>query len=207
MDPPLTSRRKHAWYISDRGSHVWERHKKSDLVNVMRSPLRLSLSRLNHWLPGVQAHPEIVQGTAELHHPITDALLPQAAPVLHDAAALDTAVDMRDPQPTLGQRLVGPWLFPGQLLAVWLLGRHEDRHPRQRQGQEAQILSQSAPRKQGRRRRVRHGLLMGAAAIRVAQEEDEKQRVDQQDIFDSVVLFLAALTRAGLVNEGADDFT
>jgi hypothetical protein len=48
---------------------------------------------------------------------------------------------------------------------------------------------------------------MGAAAIRVAQEEDEKQRVDQQDIFDSVVLFLAALTRAGLFNEGADDFT
>jgi hypothetical protein len=149
----------------------------------------------------------MVPGTTACQDAITDALLPQAAPVLHDAAALDTAVDMRDPQPTLGQRLVGPWLFPGQLLAVWLLGRHEDRHPRQRQGQEAQLLSQSAPRKQGRRRRVRNGLLMGAAAIRVAQEEDEKQRVDQQDIFDSVVLFLAALTRAGLVNEGADDFT
>src|SRR5262249_49458949 len=28
----------------------------------------LSLSRLNHGQPGVQAHPEIVQGTAELHH-------------------------------------------------------------------------------------------------------------------------------------------
>ena len=45
---------------------------------------------------------------------------------------------------------------------------------------------------------------MGAAAIRVAQEEDEKQSVDQQDIVDSVVLFLAAIIRAGLVNEGAD---
>src|SRR4029434_121109 len=112
-----------------------------------------------------------------------DALLRRAARVLHDAAALDTAVDMRDPPPTLGQRLLGPWLFPGQLLAVWLLGRHEDRHPRQRQGQEAQILSQSAPRKQGRTRRVRHGLLMGAAAIRVAQEEDEKERVEQTAIF------------------------
>jgi hypothetical protein len=47
---------------------------------------------------------------------------------------------------------------------------------------------------------------MGAATIGVAQEEDEKQGVDQQDIFDRVVLFLAAITlglcRRGL---GADD--
>jgi hypothetical protein len=35
---------------------------------------------------------------------------------------------------------------------------------------------------------------MGAAAIGVAQEEDDKQGVDQQDIFDGVVLFLAAIT-------------
>ena len=36
----------------------------------------LSLSRLNHWLPGREAHPEVMQGTAEFHHEITDALLP-----------------------------------------------------------------------------------------------------------------------------------
>src|SRR5215510_12059018 len=35
---------------------------------VLASPIYLSLSRLNHGQPGVQAHPEIVQGTAELHH-------------------------------------------------------------------------------------------------------------------------------------------
>ena len=44
----------------------------------------LSLSRLNHEQPGVQAHPEIVQGTAELHHEIADALLPQPDPVFHN---------------------------------------------------------------------------------------------------------------------------
>ena len=44
-----------------------------------------------------QAHPEIVQGTAEFHHEITDALLPQADPVFDDATALDAAVDMLDP--------------------------------------------------------------------------------------------------------------
>ena len=49
----------------------------------------MSLSRLNHGQPGVQAHPEVMQGTAELHREIADALLPQADPVLHDATTLD----------------------------------------------------------------------------------------------------------------------
>src|SRR2546425_8129159 len=76
---------------------------------LKRSWLRaklLSLSRLNHWLPGRETHPEVVQGTAEFHHQIADTLLPQADPVLHDTAALDTAIDMLDPQSTLVQRLV-----------------------------------------------------------------------------------------------------
>ena len=34
---------------------------------------------------------------------------------------------------------------------------------------------------------------MDATSIGVAQEEDEKQSVDQQDIFDRMVLFLAAI--------------
>jgi hypothetical protein len=53
----------------------------------------MSLSRLNHRLPGCEVHPEVVQGTAQLHHEITDALLPQADPVFHNATTLDTAVE------------------------------------------------------------------------------------------------------------------
>ena len=156
--------------------------------------LSLSLSRLNHWLPRGQAYPEVMQGTAEFHHQIADTLLPQADPVFDDAAALDTAVDMLDAQPTLVERLVRPLLLPRELLAAGFLGRHEDRHLRKRERQEAQILQEPAPRRQGIRRRIRNGLIMGAAAIGVAQEEDEKQGVDQQDIFYRVVLFLAAIT-------------
>ena len=77
---------------------------------------QLSLSRLNHWLPRGQAHPEVVQGTAECHHPIADALLPQAEPILHDATALHTAVHVLAPQPPLVQRLVRHGLLPHQLL-------------------------------------------------------------------------------------------
>ena len=47
---------------------------------------------------------------------------------------------------------------------------------------------------------------MDAAAIGIAEEEDDEQGIDEQDIFDGVVLFLAALT-VGLFSRvlGADD--
>ena len=57
-----------------------------------------------------------------------------------DPTALDAAVDMRDPQPTLVQRLVGQLLLHRQLLAAGFLGGHEDLDLREREGQEAQIL-------------------------------------------------------------------
>jgi hypothetical protein len=38
-----------------------------------------------------------VQGTTDFHHPIMDALLPQAQPVFDDTTALHTAVDMLNP--------------------------------------------------------------------------------------------------------------
>ena len=47
---------------------------------------------------------------------------------------------------------------------------------------------------------------MRAAAIRVTEKEDEEQGIDEQDIFDRMILFLAAITR-GLFKRvlGADD--
>src|SRR6266851_1803438 len=167
---------------------------------------QLSLSRLNHWLPGRETHPEVVQGTAEFHHQIADTLLPQADPVLHDTAALDTAIDMLDPQSTLVQGLVRPLLLQRELLATGLLRRHEDLHVGQRERQEPQILQEPAPRGQGIRRRVGNWLIMSAATIGVTEKEDEEQRIHEQDIFDRVVLFLPAIT-VGLFNRvlGADD--
>ena len=81
-----------------------------------------------------------MQGTAEFHHEIADAVLPQADPVLHDAAALDTAIDVLDAQPTLVERLVRPLLLPRELLAPGFLRRHEDVHLGQREREEPQIL-------------------------------------------------------------------
>jgi hypothetical protein len=81
-----------------------------------------------------------MQGTAEFHHEIPDALLPQPDPVFDDAAALDAAVDMLDPQPTVVQGLVGQFLLQRQLLAAGFLGRHEDLDLGERKREEAQIL-------------------------------------------------------------------
>ena len=135
-----------------------------------------------------------MQGATELHHYITYAFFPQTDPVFHNTAALDTAVDMLDPEPPLVECLVGPFLLPCQLLAAGFLRRHEDHHLRERERQEAQILQQPTARGQGIRRRVGNGLVMGATAVRVAQEEDRERRIDQENIFHRVVFFLAALT-------------
>jgi hypothetical protein len=88
----------------------------------------LSLSRLNHWLPRCQADPEVMQGTADFHYDITDALLPQTDAVFDDPATLDAAVDMLDPQSAVVERLVGSLLRRWQFRARWFPGRHKDLH-------------------------------------------------------------------------------
>ena len=50
--------------------------------------------------------PGIMEGTAEVQHPIADAHLPEAAAVFDAAPALDTVMDMVAPQPTLVELLV-----------------------------------------------------------------------------------------------------
>jgi Sigma-70 region 2 len=78
----------------------------------------LSLSRFNHRLLRSQPYPEVVQGTAEFHDQITDALLPQTDAVFHDATALDTAVDVLDPSSAIVQGLVGSYLLLCAVLAA-----------------------------------------------------------------------------------------
>ena len=166
----------------------------------------MSLSRLNHRLPGREANTEVVQGTAEFHHEITDTLFPQADPVFDDATALHTPVDMLDPEPARGECLVGPLLLPCQFLASWLLGRHEALNVGQREGQEAQILQQPTPSGQGIRRGLSNPLIMDTASKSLTEKEDREQGIDQQDIFDRMVFFLAAITRRLFSRVlGADD--
>ena len=156
---------------------------------------QLSLSRLNHRLPGCKAHLEMVQGTPYFHHQSADALLPQADPVCAETTALDPAVDMVAPQPARGERLMGSCRLPGQLLAAGWRGRHPDRPLGQRARQEAQILPQPAPRGPGRRRRGGQALLVDTAAGRRPQHEHRAEGLDPQDLVSRLVLCRAALPR------------
>src|SRR6266487_6654883 len=153
----------------------------------------MSLSRLNHRLPRGQAHPEVVEGAAEFHHEIPDASLPQADAVFDNAAALDTTVHMLDPQPPLVEHLVGQVLLQGELRTAGLLRRHEDCHLRERERQKAQILQQPTPSREWVGGGLRDAQIMDPAAVGVAQKEDDEESIDEQDIFDGVVLFLAAI--------------
>ena len=65
----------------------------------------MSVSRLHHGCPRREAHPKVVQGATASHHQSADALLPEAEPVLDDAATLDMAVDMCD----LHRRWLSAW--------------------------------------------------------------------------------------------------
>ena len=124
----------------------------------------------------------------------------------HDAAALDTAIDVLDPEPPLVERLVGQVLLPRELMTTGFLGRHEDLHFRERERQEAQILQQPTPGRERVGGGFRNAQIMGTAAIGIAQKEDREEGMHEQDIFDSVVFLLPARTFF-LFNRvlGADD--
>ena len=109
-----------------------------------------------------------MQGTADLHHHIADALLPEADPIFHNATALHTTVDMLDAEPPLVERLVGSVLLSRQLLAAGFLRRHEDLHLGEREGQEAQILQQPTPNREGVGGGLCDAQIMGTAAVGVA---------------------------------------
>ena len=57
-----------------------------------------------------------MEGTAEVPHPIADVHLPEAAAVFDAATALDTAMDMVAPQPTLVELVVRHVRLPRALL-------------------------------------------------------------------------------------------
>jgi hypothetical protein len=100
-----------------------------------KASVKLSLSRLHHWLPRGPPHPEGVQGPAEVPHQSAAPLLPPTHAGLHATTALDPAVDRRAPSAPLGEGLGGPWLLQGPRCTAGLLRRPEALHggPRARQ--------------------------------------------------------------------------
>ena len=76
----------------------------------------------------------------------------------------------------------------------------------QRERQEAQILQQSTPGRERVGGGLRDAQIMHPAAMGRTQKQDGERGIDQEDIFDRVILFLATIT-VRLLNRvlGADD--
>jgi hypothetical protein len=141
-----------------------------------------------------------------LQHQIAEAPLPEVQAIWHATTGLDAPVDRHDPSPASVQGLGGQFLLQGACLATGLLHGHADRHLGKRAHQQAQLLPQPTPHRQGIRRRLSPPLVLEAASTRVTEHEDREGRMDQQDMFDRLVFFLAALTRGlGRRVVGADD--
>ena len=134
-----------------------------------------------------------MQRTADLHDQILDTRLPEAADVVDDAAALDATVDVLDAHAPTGDAPIRGLLRACELPSSRLPGRHDDLHPIERECQEAQILEQPAPRRQGVRGGIGNAFIMGTARVGLTQTEDRERGVDQEHVFDRVALFLAAI--------------
>src|SRR5215831_16492656 len=138
--------------------------------------IQKSSFRLNHRLPWDETHPKVMQRTANFHHQIADARLPEAAGVVDDTTALDAAIDVLDTYATARDAPIGGFLGLRESPAPRLLGGHDDLDMVEREGQEAQILEQPAARGQGIWRGLGNPFVVSAARIGVAQEEDRQSR-------------------------------
>ena len=135
-----------------------------------------------------------MQRTADFHHQIVHARLPQSACVLDDATALDAAVDVLDAHAATCDPPIRRFLRPRELPAPGFLHGHDNLDLIERERQEAEILEQPAACGQGIGRRVCNPLVVGAAPVSRAQEQDRERGIDEQHVFHRVAFFLTAIT-------------
>src|SRR5215813_12459062 len=136
-----------------------------------------------------------MQCPADFHHPITDPRFPPPDGVLEPAAAFDAAVDMLDAHAPSSKLPIPSFLRSRQLVAARLLRRLEDVHAVQREGLKTQVWQQLSPRRQRLGRGGSAALVMDTARMRLTQEEEAQGLLDQQEVFQPVPFFLAAITR------------
>jgi hypothetical protein len=136
-----------------------------------------------------------MQCTADFHHHITHPVFPHPDGLFEHAAAFDTAINMFDAHPAPRDLPVVRFLYRRQLFPARLLCRLEDLHALQREPLKAQVLQQLTPSRQWIRGRIGQALVVDAPRMGLTQEHDAQRGVDQQQVFQHMPLFLAAITR------------
>lgn len=113
--------------------------------------------------------------------------------IMDDPIDFHTANTVLDQHPDMRYPLVVCFFLLGQCTVTWLLLGLEDDHARQCEPLKTRILSQHTPFWQAILGFIRYSFIVGFPFIRVAQEPDAPTRIDQQHIFDGMVLVLAAI--------------
>ena len=136
-----------------------------------------------------------MQGTADFHHHVANPLFPHPDGLFEHAAAFDTAIDLFDAHPSPRYLSIALFLLRRQLLPSRLFRRLDDVHALQRERVKAHVLQQVTPSRQWRRRRVGSALVVDAPRMGLTQKQDAQRGVDQQEVFQPMPLFLAAIAR------------
>src|SRR4029450_12737628 len=134
-----------------------------------------------------------MQRTADLHHHVANAVFPQPDGLFEHTAAFDAAIDMVDahapPRALPTPRLTGP----RRLMPARLLRRSDAVLPVQRECLKAQISQQLAPCRQWIGRGIGDALIMDTARMRLTEKQNAQGPIDQQEVFEHVPPFLAAI--------------
>src|SRR5262245_43961344 len=136
-----------------------------------------------------------MQSTANFHHHIAYAVFPHPNSLLEHTAAFDTAIDMFDTHPALSDRPVVRFLCGRQRFSARFPRRLKDRHARQGEALKAHVLQQLTAFRQRIRGCIGDALVMDTARMRLTQEHDAQRGIDEEQVFQHMPLFLAAITR------------
>ena len=136
-----------------------------------------------------------MQGTADFHHQIAYPVFPHPDSLFEHAAAFATAIAMLHAHPSPRDLPVVRLLGGRQRLPARLLRGLKDLDALQCEPLQASVLQPWTARRQRRRRRIRHALVVDAARRGLTQEHEAQRGLDQQEVFAPRPFFLAAIPR------------
>ena len=134
-----------------------------------------------------------METTANFHNEIAHPYPTKTHAVLEHATAFDTTVDVFDTDPAGGECPIFCLLFVGQLPTTGFAMRGAGGHAFQRESQKAEILQQDTACWEGIGERIGDLLIMDGADHGWTEIQDMQMAIDQQDVFDGVTFFLAAI--------------
>lgn len=134
-----------------------------------------------------------MKSTAHLHNKIAHSIPDETDYFFYNSAALDAAVDMLNAHSTPGHLPIGSFLLRCKLLSTRFLYGHDSFHPIEGKSLEAQILQKMAARWQRIWSSIGDFLVVHLSLGRVTQKDDAQSFIDQEHVFDGMLLFLAAV--------------